>query len=385
MKISQATIEQAKQKIIEVISNDVQLKRNGSGFVGLCPFHDEKTPSFHVKPAELFFKCFGCDASGDAITYIEKKYNKSFAESVEFICNNHHINLEQDESNKPQERKQKVIPAIETLPVEDLPASTVERIGDNPLTARIAGIVGERNVLLAMYDYKIAIHQNSVTYPEIDTNGKFRAAKTVFVDSDGNRVKDGRLSIPQWQKPATMTQCLTGLHLIKPHKTVGIVEGSSTLLFMAALTKVIDRYNINELQSFKNIVWLSTQGMSNIDLTKPVNIEALKGCSVVLYPDAGAYDNWRKYADEMNKHGVNTKLSSFLEDYYKQGLIPEKQDLRDVFMNHSADELRGIINPERLFDKWLEQKKEGGKFYNDFQPQQQFKVSAAIANSNKKQ
>ena len=69
-----------------VISRYVQLKRSGSSVVGLCPFHSEKTPSFHVNPAKQFFHCFGCNAGGDVITFIMKAENLSYVDAVALLA-----------------------------------------------------------------------------------------------------------------------------------------------------------------------------------------------------------------------------------------------------------------------------------------------------------
>ena len=61
--------------ILDVVSQQVILKKNGSHYWGLCPFHKEKTPSFSVNPALGIYKCFGCGAGGDAITFIMKTQN----------------------------------------------------------------------------------------------------------------------------------------------------------------------------------------------------------------------------------------------------------------------------------------------------------------------
>lgn len=68
--------------ILDVVSQQVILKKNGSHYWGLCPFHKEKTPSFSVNPALGIYKCFGCGAGGDAITFIMKTQNKEFIEVV---------------------------------------------------------------------------------------------------------------------------------------------------------------------------------------------------------------------------------------------------------------------------------------------------------------
>jgi DNA primase len=72
--------------IVEVISPLVTLKKRGRNWVGLCPFHQEKTPSFHVDPVTQTFKCFGCGVGGDVFTFIERYHNMSFAEAAEFLA-----------------------------------------------------------------------------------------------------------------------------------------------------------------------------------------------------------------------------------------------------------------------------------------------------------
>ncbi len=67
-------VEEIKSKvdIVDIVSNYVRLKKSGSSYKGLCPFHQEKTPSFFVSPERQFFKCFGCGAGGDVITFLMK-------------------------------------------------------------------------------------------------------------------------------------------------------------------------------------------------------------------------------------------------------------------------------------------------------------------------
>ena len=72
--------------IVTVVSKYVELKKSASSFVGLCPFHNEKTPSFHVNPAKQFFYCFGCHAGGDVITFIMKIENLTYPEAVNFLA-----------------------------------------------------------------------------------------------------------------------------------------------------------------------------------------------------------------------------------------------------------------------------------------------------------
>ena len=85
---SEQTLEQVKSysEIVSVISEYVSLKRKGRNYVGFCPFHSEKTPSFTVSPDKQIWHCFGCHASGNLISFLMKIDNISFIEAVSNIA-----------------------------------------------------------------------------------------------------------------------------------------------------------------------------------------------------------------------------------------------------------------------------------------------------------
>jgi DNA primase len=83
-----------RARIDEVVSAHVTLRGAGAGSLkGLCPFHDEKSPSFHVTPARGFFHCFGCQQGGDVITFVEKIEGVGFTEAVERLASRYHVEL----------------------------------------------------------------------------------------------------------------------------------------------------------------------------------------------------------------------------------------------------------------------------------------------------
>ena len=93
--------------IVDLIGEYVDLKRSGSNYMGLCPFHSEKTPSFSVSPSKSIFKCFGCGVGGDVITFIMKRENLSFPEAVEFLADKYNVRLEvyKDENKEAREKR----------------------------------------------------------------------------------------------------------------------------------------------------------------------------------------------------------------------------------------------------------------------------------------
>ena len=88
MALNESFLQELKYKtdISDIISSYVSLKKRGSTFVGLCPFHNEKTPSFTVYPETQSFYCFGCGAGGDAVTFIKKIENLDYIDAVKMLA-----------------------------------------------------------------------------------------------------------------------------------------------------------------------------------------------------------------------------------------------------------------------------------------------------------
>ncbi len=96
--------------IVDLIGEYVDLKRSGSNYMGLCPFHSEKTPSFSVSPSKSIFKCFGCGVGGDVITFIMKRENLNFPEAVEFLAEKYNVRLSEykDENKEAREKRNRL-------------------------------------------------------------------------------------------------------------------------------------------------------------------------------------------------------------------------------------------------------------------------------------
>src|ERR1700726_4709711 len=102
---SKESLESLRQQVnlVELLSSYVDLKRTGSTYKGLCPFHDEKSPSFIIQKGDSHYHCFGCGAHGDAIQFLMTHVKMSFLESVESLAQRFHVHLERVEgSNEPK-------------------------------------------------------------------------------------------------------------------------------------------------------------------------------------------------------------------------------------------------------------------------------------------
>ena len=95
--ISQNTIQQILNRIdiLDVVGAFVKLKRRGSNYLGLCPFHNEKTPSFTVSPSKELYKCFGCGRSGNAVSFVMEHEKYSYPEALRWLANKYGIEIEE--------------------------------------------------------------------------------------------------------------------------------------------------------------------------------------------------------------------------------------------------------------------------------------------------
>ena len=95
--------------IVDVISSHVALKKKGSGYFGCCPFHSEKTPSFHVNSAKQFYHCFGCGASGDAIQFVREYFRLDFREACRHLVGDSLAEISTEELVASKARKAELV------------------------------------------------------------------------------------------------------------------------------------------------------------------------------------------------------------------------------------------------------------------------------------
>lgn len=107
MRYSDDIIEEVRQKndIVDVVSQYVKLTRKGSSYFGLCPFHNEKTPSFSVTPGKQMYYCFGCGAGGNVFNFIMEYENYSFGEALKHLADRAGVELPKIEYSRRSVRK----------------------------------------------------------------------------------------------------------------------------------------------------------------------------------------------------------------------------------------------------------------------------------------
>jgi len=112
--ISQHTIQQIQSRIdiIEIVGGFVKLKKRGANYLGLCPFHNEKTPSFTVSPAKEIYKCFGCGRSGNSISFLMEHEKYSYTEALRWLANKYNVEIEETETSPEIKQQQQLADSL---------------------------------------------------------------------------------------------------------------------------------------------------------------------------------------------------------------------------------------------------------------------------------
>jgi DNA primase len=112
--ISQNTIQQILSRIdiIDVIGGFVKLKKRGTNYLGLCPFHNERTPSFTVSPSKEIYKCFGCGKSGNTISFLMEHEKYSYVDSLRWLANRYGIEIEETFATDEQRQQMQVADSL---------------------------------------------------------------------------------------------------------------------------------------------------------------------------------------------------------------------------------------------------------------------------------
>ena len=112
--ISQDSIQQILSRIdiVEIVGSFIKLKKRGANYLGLCPFHNEKTPSFTVSPSKEIYKCFGCGRSGNSIGFLMEAEKYSYVEALRWLAAKYNVEIEESETSPEYKQQQQVADSL---------------------------------------------------------------------------------------------------------------------------------------------------------------------------------------------------------------------------------------------------------------------------------
>lgn len=306
--IPEATIQLIKDtaadNFMEVISDFVKLKKSGNGYVGLSPFNNERSPSFRVVPSKGFFKDFSSGNGGDAIKFLMLSQNLKYPEAIKYLAKKFSIDLENNDFEYQPKVREKV---AELKPSFIEPSELIYGVYSNsPLFKYLLSKFDEISLRKIFDKYYIGCFESWVIFWQIDASHNIRSAKYIKYLTTGHRCKDTKAT---WHHSKTknyqkvypdfnLVQCFFGEHLIIENliKPIAIVESEKTALIASLM--------------MPEYIWLACGSKHGLN---DIKCSILANRSVTLFPDLGAYDQWKQKAKIYN-FNINNIIEKYADD-----------------------------------------------------------------------
>lgn len=360
MRVSAESIQAAKEvPLVDIIKQFVKLTPNGRGYVGLCPFHDERTPSFSILPG-ICYKCFGCGEKGNnSVDFVMKLDKLPFNEAVNKVLTLAGLsNIEFKGLNKKSFSKSKEVykdlSDFSAVPKDllkkslQLDKNVFQIAKSNRFIDYLLKIFGPEIAMQLISKYLIGSSKHRFTnkaFPgyiseagstifwQMDIHSNVRTGKIMLYDSDsGKRLKEPFNHITMVHSKLRQTgfklkQCLFGEHLLKDNsKLVALVESEKTAIIASVF--------------YPRFTWLAVGGKENLNFE---NCKVLKSRKVIMFPDLNAFESWSKKAIEFSSIGnfeINDYLNGKADEFAKDNnielseLIKHGFDLADVLIKY---------------------------------------------------
>ena len=394
-RISQETIDRINDSadIVEVVSKSVELKKRGRNYFGLCPFHDEKTPSFSVAPDKGIYHCFGCGKGGNSVNFIIENEKLSFVEALQQLGQQLGIPVElsgSDESSGFFDNMYKIHDAAATLYHKTLFSERGERalkyLTDRGLSRKSieffkVGFAPESSKYLLN-----SIRSDGYEKQVLEKSGLFGSSKNEFFDRFRSRIMfpiwnasskivgfGGRVFASDdpakyMNSPETpiykKSDIFYGLHQaresIRKEGFAILVEGYTDViqLFQNKIENCVavsgtafsDRH-VKQMKRFTNKVLLAYDGdFAGVSATLKTGYSLIKGdidCEVIEIPNKFDPDEWvsKSGPEVFISEGVQ-KSTSLIDYHLKSSNFSEMSPSdKSTVVNQILTEVRGINNP----------------------------------------
>lgn len=371
--IPQDKIDEIKSvaDIVSVIGDYVELKRAGSNYIGLCPFHNEKTPSFSVSPSKGIFHCFGCGVGGDVISFIMQKEGLSYPEAIKFLADKLGILVETNEVNKEKYEHRKKLFEInneaklfyyKNLLINDIPKDYIKKrnLNNNLINKFIIGYADGKNSLyrhllqkgyqkddiievgLINQDEKGNVYdkfRNRLMFPIIDIRGN-------VIGFGGRALADSRakyMNSPQ-SLAYDKSKNVYGVSNLKNSTKVGkiiLVEGYMDVISLtnygfdyaiASLGTSLTHDQAKLIKRYCKNIYICYDGDSAGQNATSRAIEIFKehdiSPNIIVIPDNMDPDDYiKQYGNESFDRLIDNAVDSVIYEYRK---ILQKYDINDV-------------------------------------------------------
>lgn len=376
--MNQQIIERIKKEayLPDIVSENLTLRRSGNGYVCLCPFHADKSPSMHLYPPTSernywTYKCYGCGKTGDVLHYVQERDGIPFVEAVNALARRLNIPLGGSYTTPTgsPSRPRETPPRQCYLSVADLVVARQSAQSD--FASWLSSVFPTDAVTAAVERYHLgATTDGHIIFWQVDEKGFVRSAKVMKYGQDGHRLRNGQEDAPDWiharllracKRDATwaelfhemgkadpvqldkwqLAQVFFGLHLLHGSPSsmpVAVVESEKTAVVMSLLAP--------------GFLWLACGGYSSLAVCLRNSLDALAGRRILIVPDKSKDGQdfcagWRKVCSGF------PSLNVTVTDELERTDLAAGEDIADLFLRaipprprkagRTGKKVRGIV------------------------------------------
>jgi len=371
----------AAADIVEVISDYVKLKKSGSGFVGLCPYHNENTPSFHVTPRLGIFKCFGCGESGDVFKFVMDQDGVGFNEAVRSLADRYGIFIPEEETAEPTEYQHLKEGIMHALRFAGL--FFYRNLIENPEAGKARQYLEKRG-------YNAGVFKKfGLGYAPSDGDALWKAAQQADIDeqylSEGDLIKPSkrgegfydtfrdRLIFPIFN-PSGKVIAFAG-RVLGDKKTAKYINSSQTPVYNKsevvyglnfARNEIRKKNEVILVEGYTDVITLNNHGIENVVASSGTSLTAgqMKALhrygekiTMIYDSDSAGQNAMRRGIDIALAEGMEVELlelpegedpDSFVKQFGKESFLDLKKEEATDFVNfliHKYSELGSLEKP----------------------------------------
>lgn len=360
-KIDHATVQRILDAadIVDVVSDFVSLKRRGSGYIGLCPFHNERTPSFSVSPAKNFCKCFSCGKGGSPVNFLMELEKMNFSEALRYLARKYNIEIKEREMTPEEQERESEREGM--LALNDWAMKYFERVMADTPDGRDIGRAyflerGLNEAMMSKFHLGYCPDSRDAMYNEALKKGfteKFLVATGICARSDKGYVYDrfrGRVIYPVLSVSGKVVAF--GGRTLRSDKTMAkyvnspesVIYSKSHELYglFQAKNAIVNRDKVYMVEGYMDVISMFQSGVENVVASSGTSLTVgqirllrrfSRNVTVIYDSDAAGIKASLRGIDLLLAEGMNVKVLQF----------PDGDDPDSFAQNHSTGELERYL------------------------------------------
>ncbi|MBJ2183219.1 MAG: DNA primase [Muribaculaceae bacterium] len=361
-KIDQETVRQILDtaNIVEVVSDFVSLKRRGANYIGLCPFHNERTPSFSVSPARGICKCFSCGKGGSPVNFLMELEQMSFQEALRYLANKYHIEIKEREvsdEERRQENERESMWAVNDFALQHFESNLTAHPDGKAIGLAYFRERGINDAMIARFHLGYALDRSNALYEAAKAKGfdeKFLVDTGLCIRNDRGQVYDrfkGRVIYPVHSISGKVV-AFGGRTLRSDKQMAKYVNSPESAIYhkssqlyglYQAKRAIVERGKCILVEGYMDVISMHQSGVENVVASSGTSLTEgqirlihrfAENVTVIYDSDAAGIKASLRGIDMLLAEGLNVKVL----------LLPEGDDPDSFAQHHTSSQVEDYLS-----------------------------------------